>query len=777
MTGDFAQIYIFNGHWATDSSTFRNAGTTDLVNPAPDGSSYTWLQQNPTSWLPAASATDYCYIFRPDGTVSTNGLVTYDRAYHILTTSGIGQASGPGGAVAGAIPLSTPSLMGETCTVTLNLDGAVYVQTGVADMAAGAISFIDNPSAGATLGNPQVATALKTPSINGGINITSKGPDIVPAPPDSPVYVAVGGYVTLEAYANDTAQSGQRLYAGWSAQTAPGHTNIGTGASAYSIPLPPTPFGGAMDWDPTANGGNGGWHSTWQWRPPADAQPGDEYELSLVVEDALALHQLASIPPVVVTVSPPGTLLVDGVRPGSPPGLGGELLQVNVDGAYPAYKNVAATNPNNPTYAPSRPWSDDYFKCSADGQRLVFRTSRLLPNLLPGSAPRTIAVTTFPATTTTLLPINGGAPDSRMYQILPSISPEGDAVAYVEYTTAGESACLGEGVGGPGAIGPTPVQFPWHGPGTAPTPVQQDPLCVCMGALYVQQLGPPYQRILVDTNVGPYSHPISTGLDVFPGMGYELFTDSITWDPGGDPASCTLFYTKWSPTPTASVIQAALAPFTVAIYNNYSPNIWSAQIERTGPGGLKVLSGPLDPRVSPPGWVTSPPNPTSILPVYPNPFVGCYAANFPTYGSSSGPVAPYKMTALKWNTIYSPPDLQIWDASSITNPAGIVYGGSAPTYYSYLTQSLPPGFYQNPVFYTLGVTGQDGIVVAGCLNGTPNQFTYTSPLQGCGAPLLYRFTPTAGGGTPSDFTQLIDQATNEPMSAQHIQPAYDPITR
>jgi len=44
-------------------------------------------------------------------------------------------------------------------------------------------------------------------------------------------------------------------------------------------------------------------------------------------------------------------------------------------------------------------------------------------------------------------------------------------------------------------------------------------------------------------------------------------------------------------------------------------------------------------------------------------------------------------------------------------------------------------------------------------------------------PLAVPFHTDRRGGTPSDFTQLIDQATNEPMSAQHIQPAYDPITR
>jgi len=104
-------------------------------------------------------------------------------------------------------------------------------------MAAGAIQFTDNPSyAAPTMGTPMALTSLKNPSITGGMNVTSDDAS-VPAP--HTVYIGTNGYLTLDAFANDTAQSGRRLFASWLAVS--NSSNVGTGPSNYSIPLPPAP--------------------------------------------------------------------------------------------------------------------------------------------------------------------------------------------------------------------------------------------------------------------------------------------------------------------------------------------------------------------------------------------------------------------------------------------------------------------------------------------------------------------------------------------------------
>jgi prepilin-type N-terminal cleavage/methylation domain-containing protein len=595
FSGDFPGIYVFNGIWPTDASTFRNVGSTPVANPVPPGSPWT-AYQDPTLWLPTASSKDYCYMFRPDGTVVSNGMVAFDGAYHILVTAGVGSWSGPSSS-GGSMPLYAPTLLGQTFSVSLAINGNVQVDNGVVGSSSGSIAFSDAPSDSApSLANtPLVAAASSANPSNVQLTMLSKEAPLGGInPPD--ITVGLGGYITLDVTANDSNKSGQRLYAEWT--VVPDASNAGTGVSNYSVPLPPPtpsgPGGGAMDWDPTANSGAGGWHCIWGWRPPGNGIPGDRYTLTLVVQDSLGITKSAGISKV-VSITPPGKILFTLQTPGNP---GGKLGKVNVDGTFELLQNIASQLPLPGTWStPSSAYQDDYFSASTDGSRIAFRTSRLSSGL-PGT-PRNTAWTD-PSLATAGTSIQTGG----VGQILQSVSPAGDMVAYVEYGNAG-------------LIDPA---IPFGG-----------------GGLYVQMIGPgagPNNRILVDPDLGFFQYPVAPAeRDAFPGMLYRMFTDHITWDPtGGTSGQWTLYYSDFGSAKTDT------AGVTVP-----TPVVKTCLIQAgSGLGPPSVVSGPV--------------------PVAGANLAGCFAPNIPYYAS-----APYQMTLSRWNGgVTNTHPITVWDMSGAT---------------------------------------------------------------------------------------------------------------
>lgn len=334
FAGDFANFSFFIGNWAgTESQAPLTVGTK-------------WSDFDVAQWLPDAREKDSALVFMPDGTVrgmrAGAGLPQFDGEYHIAVTAGVG--------------FSGDSLQaaGETNTVCINGGGAIRVETGLTGSAlrtSGTMQSSHPPSA--PVAQTYVGKAQGLPQGNSSL----------PAPADgNPTTIPPDGFATVTAFAVDQNQSGERLFLRWDVNPPPGR-----GKGGFSIPLAPD-RGTAMDFNPKATtyqGGSGqvkpAYQSSYQWRPPADAQPGDQFILRLMIQNQdTGLFEEVDIKK--VDIAPYGSVLFEYSN-----GSERALYRMHANGTGKRRFHITPSTPAQPQnyheYSPS---------VSANGKRILF---------------------------------------------------------------------------------------------------------------------------------------------------------------------------------------------------------------------------------------------------------------------------------------------------------------------------------------------------------------------------------------------------------------------
>lgn len=288
FAGDFPGFSLFIGNWSGQ----------ETQDPLVVGTK--WSDFDVLEWLPNAREKDSALVFMPDGTVrgtrSGAGLPQFNGEYHIAVSAGVSYS---GDTLNGA---------GETNTVCINGGGAIRVESGLAGSsrkATGTMRDSNPPSApvaqtyaGHALGNPQGNSSLPEPE---GTEPTTIAPD---------------GFATVTAFAVDQNQSGERLFLRWDVNPPAGRDK-----GVFSIALD-NDRGAAMDFNPKATTLAGStaaitpaYQSSYQWRPPANAQPLDLFTLRLMIQNQdTGVWQEVAIKDVVI--APYGSVLFEHSKPG-----------------------------------------------------------------------------------------------------------------------------------------------------------------------------------------------------------------------------------------------------------------------------------------------------------------------------------------------------------------------------------------------------------------------------------------------------------------------------
>ncbi len=345
--GDFPDSCFFIGTW-TGSET---------RDPLVTGTKWSTLPLE--DWLPNANKKDYALVFMPDGTVRSNDLPQFDREYHVAVCSGIGGYSGSG-ASGGSLPsgdqpqLYRATSLGETRTVCINAGGGIHVESGL-------VGVTSVPAVGTMHGAGPVSSPRPLTYV-GEAKGNPKGTSSLPAPvDDEPTTIPPDGFVTLTTFAQDAAKSGQRLFCSWRVILTK-TDSVKTGA--YSIPVDAN-TGAAMDFNPAAKLGAAGvgpaYESSWQWRPPDDAKPGDIFTMALLLQNEqkqlVDVHIKKDL-----KVLPYGSVLYEHEEAGDR-----NLWRMNTDGTGKRRFHIEPSKPTAPTnYREFSPTT------SANGQRLAF---------------------------------------------------------------------------------------------------------------------------------------------------------------------------------------------------------------------------------------------------------------------------------------------------------------------------------------------------------------------------------------------------------------------
>jgi Tfp pilus assembly protein FimT len=405
FAGDFPGLTLFVGSWNNET---RDPLVVDTK----------WSRFPLETWIPTPSQNDYAFIFMPDGTVRTNDLPQFDREYHVVVSAGVGgyvAQSVPGGSLPVQPETYRPTALGDSRTVCLNAGGAVRIDNGLTGS-----SLIPRGKM-ASLTPPAPARQV---TFLGSAEGDPKGTSSLPAPQGSePTTVPPDGFVTLTTFAADLRSSGERLFCSW--KVIPTAT-ASTGLGAYSIPVSDN-AGAAMDFNPLANLGTGGlgaaFQSSWQWRPPADAQPGDIFTMALLLQNQQ--KQLVDVQiEKKLKVLPYGHILFESDRQGTP-----FLYRMNPDGTGQRRFHIRPSKPSKPLA-----FAEYWPAASGDGQRIVFLSDR-------GPGPADIFLTDF----------NGDefvALTSGQRCEAPCLSPAGDRVAFKRWAGGSFELCTMSVAGG-----------------------------------------------------------------------------------------------------------------------------------------------------------------------------------------------------------------------------------------------------------------------------------------------------------------------------------------
>jgi prepilin-type N-terminal cleavage/methylation domain-containing protein len=291
-------------HGAIAVATYPGPSFTDPM-LIPGSKSEEWKARL-NAWLPGAYSGHKVFMFTPNGTVVTNSLPAAEGTYRVVVGTGMELS---GGALNAA---------GEPQTVAISQSGAVETfghllgcSGGVNTQGGGSVAVAPPPSppTGYTRVAPSIIRSRVTPpaeEVDGKmVHVLDKGE-----------------YLTLEIFA--TSGDGRPLYAGWKDNplTKGGDPDF---KGAFSVP------GGElerMEFYPefeTADLVIGEpsdlrqdvWRSVWTWTPPAVAEAGDIYDLTVDVTDAQKKEtaSIADMKPVVIC--PPGEIVFESNRTGN----------------------------------------------------------------------------------------------------------------------------------------------------------------------------------------------------------------------------------------------------------------------------------------------------------------------------------------------------------------------------------------------------------------------------------------------------------------------------
>ncbi|MEW6279466.1 MAG: prepilin-type N-terminal cleavage/methylation domain-containing protein, partial [Candidatus Eremiobacterota bacterium] len=264
--GDFPGACGFAGYWPVSTANSTNQPLAGSNADALD------LRGWPTG-------PDPVLIFTPAGTVTSNGMVTFDGNYHLAVSEGLQEAAGvapPPGPV-GTVFYAQLQSVCAPFTIVISPLGAVRVQPGLT-AATAAVTELQR-SAGDPAGAAPPVAALPpntNPSID-RVTVLPQPADAAILPPGVSAFVSPGDHVTLRVEALDNDPD-DPLYCQW--------TTVPAGAGVFSAPAE-----NRMEWDPTAGtAGTGAWVSVWEWRPPLDIPPGSQpvgtvYTLECTVQD------------------------------------------------------------------------------------------------------------------------------------------------------------------------------------------------------------------------------------------------------------------------------------------------------------------------------------------------------------------------------------------------------------------------------------------------------------------------------------------------------------
>lgn len=250
-------VGFFWGYWSLDGS-IAEGNQSGLPSTASRGDAF-----DPFAWATPVPS-DAALIFTPSGACTSNGMVHFDGAYHIVALSGASTSDGAAPAGGPTTPLTYRSLDGVSDPVTISVSyrGDVKVSKGLVGAAA--------PLAGGAA----LTTASALPDLTSAANsdpvVDSDDVKVLPEPPDPsllpPGVMAscdVNRYLTIRVAATDP--DGDTLYTDWTASQG-----------VFS-----TPGRQAMEWSPQRQR----WETSVEWRPPTTATDGQIFDLNCVVTD------------------------------------------------------------------------------------------------------------------------------------------------------------------------------------------------------------------------------------------------------------------------------------------------------------------------------------------------------------------------------------------------------------------------------------------------------------------------------------------------------------
>jgi prepilin-type N-terminal cleavage/methylation domain-containing protein len=338
--GEQPDLRFMVGLWTLDDTKLQTSTLLNSVAPPPEAVFESDLDVN--LWN-LAQPKDFAFIFTPRGKLVTNGLPHFDGAYHILVSYG-GQSGAVAAPDASGISnppnLFEPTEVGSPYTVTIDPAGAVAVTPGVAGAPDGA-TFIREQALASTA--PALATTDAKPTslpLNAKATLLPN-PAILNLPAGADMLLAPGRHLTITTRAKSPENA--PLYCEWTAD--------GGGLSAEG-PL-------RMTYLPQS----GEWESRWQWRPPADANPGDLFKVEGTVSDSAGnttpAKFVGGIDQLVVRVGDPKTKVA---------------FHSNRDGNYAVY--VMNADVSEQTRLTTNPTLDYEPSWSPDGERIVFASTR-----------------------------------------------------------------------------------------------------------------------------------------------------------------------------------------------------------------------------------------------------------------------------------------------------------------------------------------------------------------------------------------------------------------
>lgn len=251
---------IFSGFWTLDPALLSDP-TSVNSNGVPRGAQRD-DNFDPANWsLP--SPTDAALIFTPSGMATSNGMVHFDGAYHLVVCGGVSSTPGAfAGQVASSLVYYQANGFLDPYTISISYQGDIQVSKGLAG------SQALSPS-----GSQDRASLPALPGLGANTDPTVNVADVevLPVtppdtlPPGIMTLVPLDRFLTIKIAATDA--EGDRLKIRWRADRG----NFSTQANRY---LP-------MEWSAARQR----WEAVVQWRPPSTAVVGDEFNLNADIQD------------------------------------------------------------------------------------------------------------------------------------------------------------------------------------------------------------------------------------------------------------------------------------------------------------------------------------------------------------------------------------------------------------------------------------------------------------------------------------------------------------